>query len=185
MGLGKLKYSSLGELLENESITGEDPGTAGLILRLRHVERDKAITRSEFLEICTWKSPRSIRHCRRNSATTVKSVIRRVFTTRSEKKRLELLTSLHGVSVPTASAILTLTNPRRYGVLDIRVWQLLFKLGAVNHNSGGQGFRFHHWEVYLNILRHQAKRLGVSVRLVELSLFKYHQGHQRGTLYKA
>ena len=185
MGLRRLKYSSLGELLDNEPITGEDPATAGMILRLRHVSRDKGLSRTEFLEMCSWKSPRSIRHCRRNSAKAVTSVIRTVFSTRSEKKRLELLTSLHGVSVPTASAILTLTNPRRYGVLDIRVWQLLFRLGSVNHKRGGQGFRFYDWEMYLNILRHQAKRLGVSVRLVELSLFKYHQGHQRGTLYKA
>jgi len=185
MGLRKLKYSSLGDLLDHEPISEEDPETAGMVLRLRHVRRDKAVTRGEFLEICSWKSPRSIRHCRRNSAKRVKSVIRQVLAAPGEKKRLELLTSLHGVSVPTASAILTLTNPRRYGVLDIRVWQLLFRLGSVNHKRGGQGFRFHDWEEYLNILRHQAKRLSVPVRLVELSLFKYHQDHQRGRLYEA
>ena len=185
MGLRKLKYPSLGDLLDHESISEEDTETARLVLRLGHARRDNALTRGEFIEICSWKSPRSIRHCRRNSARRVNSVIRRVFTTRSEKKRLELLTSLHGVSVPTASAILTLTNPRRYGVLDIRVWQLLFRLRSVNHKRGGQGFRFHDWEVYLSILRHQARRLSVPVRLVELTLFKYHQDHQRGTLYTA
>ena len=185
MGLRKLKYSSLGDLLDHEPMSEEETETAGLVLRLGHVRRDNALTRGEFLEICSWKSPRSIRHCRRNSARRVNSVMRRVFTARSEKKRLELLTSLHGVSVPTASAILTLTNPRRYGVLDIRVWQLLFRLGSVNHKPGGQGFRFHDWDEYLKILRHQAKRLGLPVRLVELSLFKYHQDHQRGRLYES
>ena len=184
MGLRRLKYSSLEGLLDHEPMSEEDPKTARMVLRLRHVRRDKNLTRREFLEICSWKSPRGIRHCQRNPAKTVKSVIRQALSSRSEKKRLELLTSLHGVSVPTASAILTLTNPRRYGVLDIRVWQILFRLGSVNHKRGGQGFRFHDWEEYLKILRRQAKRLGVSVRLVELSLFKYHQDHQRERLYE-
>ena len=184
MGLKKLKYSSLEDLLDHEPIVEEDPGTAGIIQRLRHVKVDGDLSRSEFLDMCSWKSPRSIRHCKRNSAKAVKSVIRRVFVSRSEKKRLELLTSLHGVSVPTASAILTLTDPRRYGVIDIRVWQLLFRLKSVKENPRGQNFRFGHWFEYLKILRYHAKRLGVSVRLVELTLFKYHQNQQRGTLYE-
>ena len=185
MGLKKLKYSSLGDLLDNEPIFEEDPKTAGVVRQLRHIARNRDLSREEFLRICSWKSPRSIRHCRRNSAKAVNSVIRRVFASRSEEKRMELLTSLHGVSVPTASAILTLTNPRRYGVIDIRVWQLLFRLDAVKGNPRGQSFRLRHWLEYLNIIRYHAKRLGVPVRLVELSLFMYHQNHQRGTLYES
>jgi hypothetical protein len=184
MGLKKLKYSSLGNLLDNEPISEEDPDTAGIIRRLRHVNVDKELSRGEFLEICSWKSPRSIHHCERNSPRTVRSVTRQVFATRSESERVELLTSMYGVSVPTASAILTLTNPRKYGVIDIRVWQLLYRLNSVKQNPRGQNFRHHHWESYLKILRHHAKRLRVPVRLVELSLFKYHENHQRGTLYE-
>jgi len=184
MGLKNLKYSSLGDLLDHEPIIEEDRDTAGIIRRLRHAIADGKLSRGEFLEVCSWKSPRALRQCERNSAKTVIAVTRQVFASRSERKRMELLTSLYGVSVPTASAILTLTNPRRYGVIDIRVWQLLFRLKSVNRNPRGQGFRFDHWRDYLNVLRHHAKRLGVSVRLVELSLFKFHQDHQRGTLYE-
>ena len=183
MGLKRLRYTSLGDLLDHQPITEEDPGTAKIIRRLRHVKVDKTLSRGEFLDICFWKSPRSIRQCERNSVKTIESVSHAVFSSRSERKRLELLTSLYGVSVPSASAILTLTNPDNYGVIDIRVWQLLFRLGSVKQNSGGQGFRFEHWYHYLKILRHHAKGLGVPVRLVELTLFKYHQNHQKGTLY--
>jgi hypothetical protein len=35
-----------------------------------------------------------------------------------------------GVSVPMASALLTLLDPKRYGVIDIRVWQLLHRMGT-------------------------------------------------------
>jgi thermostable 8-oxoguanine DNA glycosylase len=184
MTLKTLKYSSLGNLLDHEPRSEEDADTAKIIRRLRHVKVEKELSRGEFLEMCRWKSPRSIRQCERNSARTFQTISRKVFTSRNEKKRLELLTSLYGVSIPTASAILTLTNPSRYGVIDIRVWQLLYRLGSVNENARGQGFTFEQWHRYLMILRSQAKRLGVPVRLIELTLFRYHQDHQRGTLYR-
>ncbi len=82
-----------------------------------------------------------------------------------------------------ASAILTLIDPRRYGVIDIRVWQLLFDLGSVRTKPSGVGFTFSDWSDYLVILRDHAKRLEVSVRAVEYSLFLYHQRVQRGLLY--
>lgn len=185
MCLKRLKHPSLRDLLDHEPISAEDPDTAKIIRCLRHVKVGKELSRGEFLEICRWKSPRSIRQCERNSVRSVESISRKVLTSRSEKKRLELLTSLYGVSIPTASAILTLTNPARYGVIDIRVWQLLYSLGEVNENARGQGFNFEQWYRYLMILRSQAKRLGVTVRLIELTLFRSHQDHQRGKLYKS
>jgi hypothetical protein len=96
---------------------------------------------------------------------------------------MELLTGLVGVSVPVASAILTLIDPRRYGVLDIRVWQLLWALGAVDRRPGGRGFIVADWLVYLATLRGHARALGVSVRRVELTLFERHRRAQRGRLY--
>ncbi len=183
MGVKKLKYTFLGDLLDHERISDEDPRTAKIVERVRHVEGKRGFTRGEFLAMCRWKSPRSIRHCERNSARSIQSVSRRVFSTRNERKRIELLTSLHGVGIPTASALLTLTNPAMYGVIDIRVWQLLYRLGSVHQNARGQGFRFEQWLEYLMILRNHAKRLHVPVRLVELTLFTVHESHQKGTLY--
>ena len=183
MGISRITYRSLGELLASEAIVEEDPPTVKIVRRLTHVNKDRELSRGEFLDICYWKSPRSIRRCERNSASEVERITSEVFRTKSERVRLELLTSLHGVSIPTASAILTLTNPKRYGVIDIRVWQLLFALKSVDSRPTGQGFTFSHWYRYLKILRHHASRLSVNVRLVELTLFKFHQGHQVGRLY--
>jgi len=102
---------------------------------------------------------------------------------RDERARLEALTALDGVAASTASAILTLTNPSRYGVIDIRVWQLLHDLGSVRTKPSGVGFTFNDWRDYLAVLRLHAKQLGVSVRAVEYSLFLYHQRVQVGRLY--
>jgi hypothetical protein len=82
-----------------------------------------------------------------------------------------------------ASAILTLIDPARYGVLDIRVWQLLFALAAVGRNPAGRGFTVADWLDYLSAIREQARRLRVSARAVELTLFEHHRAVQRGRLY--
>ncbi len=183
MPIENLKYESLTNLLDRESIAEEDINTAKIIKRLRHVSEDRELSRGEFLDICYWKSPRGIRRCERNSATVVETTTQKVFATKSEKRRLELLTSLEGVSIPTASAILTLTDPDNYGVIDIRVWQLLHALKSVQNNPRGQGFTFEHWYRYLKILRHHGERLDRPVRRIELTLFKFHKQHQEGLLY--
>ena len=119
----------------------------------------------------------------KNSPDRIRRQSAMALATRDERARLEALTALNGVAAPTASAILTLTNPRRYGVIDIRVWQLLFDLGSVRTKPGGTGFTFDEWRDYLAVLRLHAKQLGVSVRAVEYSLFLYHQRVQEGVLY--
>lgn len=164
-------------------VSPEDPGTAALMERLRGVRRAGEFDRAAFLAMCRWKSPRALLHYRRHSADTVRRVARAVLSTRSERRRLALLTALRGVSVPTASAILTLIEPRRYAVLDIRVWQLLHALGAVDGKPGGRGFGAGDWESYLACLRPAARGLGISVRIAEYTLFHCHRRFQLGRLY--
>jgi thermostable 8-oxoguanine DNA glycosylase len=134
--------------------------------------------------MCRWKSPRSIRRCELNSSAQIRTISRAVFQTRNERRRLELLTHLRGVGISTAAAILTLVDPKQYGALDTRVWQVLFRLKSVSVNPRGVGFTPKHWLAYLGLLRYHAKRLGVSARRVEYSLFLYHQRMQVGTLYR-
>lgn len=183
MPITHVRYKTLRQLLQHELVHDEDPSTKGLIHRLKHVRRGGEFSRAQFLEMCEWKSPRVIRHYRRNSAATIRRVSRAVLASHSERKRMELLTSLRGVSVPMASAILTLIDPQRYGVIDIRVWQLLFAIDSVRRNPQGRGFTFNHWYQYLRQLRYHAKEMGVSARTVERTLFDYHKKMQKGRLY--
>lgn len=183
MTTAKAQYLSLDDLLAGERIVSEDPPTAKIIKRLKHVRVDRELSRGEFLDICYWKSPRGIRRCEQNSATMVEQTTRKVFATRNEKEKIDLLTGLKGVSIPTASAILTLTDPVSYGVIDIRVWQVLYALGSVTSNPGGQKFTYEHWACFLQLLRHHSRRLKVPTRLIELTLFEYHRSHHTGLLY--
>ncbi len=178
-----MRYRRLAELLKSELSTGEAEPTAALLRELRHVKRAKQFSRSEFIKMCRWKSSRAIHHYRRNTSAAVRRTSREVLDTRNERRRLELLTRLRGVSIPTASAILTLIDPERYGVIDIRAWQLLFQIGAVDKKPGGVGFVFADWDRYLSILRVHARSLRVPVRRVELTLFEYHRKTRKGRLY--
>jgi len=177
-----MKYRDVSELLANELTREESPATRQLILDLRDVRQRGYLTKREFLEICRWKSPRVIRLCEKNSPDRIRRHSATALASRSERIRFDSLTALNGVGAPMASAILTLTNPRRYGVLDIRVWQLLYELGSVTTKPGGVGFHFDNWHHYLMTLRYHAKALGVFVRTVEYSLYLCHQRVQRGPL---
>ena len=178
-----MQYRDVAELLTHELTREDTSETLQLIGDLRAVRRRGHLTKREFLAICRWKSPRAIRHYMKNSPERIRRQSAAALASRSERVRFEALTALDGVGAPVASAILTLTDPRRYGVLDIRVWQLLFELGSVRTKPGGVGFTFNDWHHYLMQLRHHAKRLGVSARTVEYSLFLYHRRARRGLLY--
>ena len=103
---------------------------------------------------------------------------------KGERMRLQALIALQGVSVPTASAILTLLDPKRYGVIDIRVWQLLHRLGAVDGNPGGTNFTFEQWERFLAVVRRFAAFFRVPARDIERTLFLVHREYQDGLLYR-
>jgi hypothetical protein len=181
--VARLPYASLESALAGEAACPEDPGTEALIRRLRGIRRRGAFTRAEFLLMCRWKSPRAAPHYRKNSAARIRRVSRAVLATRDEGRRMAALLSLSGVSVPVASAILTLIDPRRYGVLDIRVWQLLHALGGVRTRPSGRGFEPRHWHEFLACLRPAAARAGLAVRAAEHALFHCHRRFQSGRLY--
>ncbi|MCX6132696.1 MAG: hypothetical protein NTU47_02685 [Ignavibacteriales bacterium] len=183
MALTKLPYKRLQHLIGLHLSTAEDPSTAVLIKEFSAVRKRGYLTRPELIKVCRWKSARAIRHIRRNRAATVRKVTGAAFATRSEQKKLSLLTSLYGVSIPMASAILTLTYPSRYGVIDIRVWQLLYKMGSVTSNAGGKGFDFKQWYLFLMIIRYFARLYEVNARDIERTLFNVHVRYQRGVLY--
>ena len=183
MPTGPVGFESLAALLAAVPLCPEYPDTAVLIGRLRHVRRAGEFSRAEFLAMCRWKSPRTLPLYRRHRSARIRRLSRAVLATRSEGERMERLTALGGVSVPVASAILTLIDPRRYGVLDIRVWQLLVALGVMERRPGGRGFSVADWLAYLDVLRRYARTLRAPVRAVELTLFEHHRRAQRGRLY--
>ncbi len=161
----------------------EDETTARLLRDLRGARRRGHLTLPELVAVCRWKSPRAIWHVRSNTPGAVRNATRRALQSRDEERRVRAFIELNGVSVPMASAALMLLDPRRYAVIDIRVWQLLHDRGYVAGNRAGVGLGIAHWVQFLAIVRELAARLGATARQVERALFEIHRRGQRGTLY--
>jgi len=184
MALRKIPYRKLAALVADRLTNEEDEATLTVIRRLRHARAHGYLTPGELEEACRWKSPRAIALVRSNRASKVRAATRRVFATRNESARLEELLTLRGVSVATASAILTMLDPRRYAVLDIRCWQLLHAMGAVTGNRAGTGFTAKNWSEFISVVRQLAKRFGAKARDVERAMYMAHREYQQGRLYR-
>ena len=182
----KKHYANIQELLRNNLLRDEEPETKALIEKLRHVKTKGYFTKPEFLEMCKWKDVRQLRRSdwEANTESEVVDISTQAFATNDEYKRIILLDRLKGVGIPIASAILTLTDPQAYGVIDKRVWQLLHLYGEVNYDPEGEDLSIGHWTDYLPKLRHWASEFEVGVRSIECSLFEYHKTIQEGPLYK-
>ena len=183
MDLKKIPYGKLSLLIKAFLSVEEDEETLDLIRRLRQVRARGYLTSGELEAVCRWKSARAIQHIKSNSPSEVRNATRRALATRNERRRMAELTTLRGVSTPMASSVLMLVDPRRYGVIDIRVWQLLHAIGAVTKKPAGIGFDFNNWHQFLMIVRHFAKKFNVKARDIERTLFNVHQEYQKGRLY--
>jgi hypothetical protein len=183
MTASRMSRAGLGPLVRAHLAGGEDEDTARLIGKLRQARKRGYLRALELEAVCRWKSPRAIWQIRRNSAAEVRKATRLALRARDEEGRMGALLHLKGVAIPMASAALMLLDPRRYGVIDIRVWQLLHRLGRVSANRAGVGLRLGHWLQFLAIVRELAARLRATARQVERALFEIHRGRQRGTLY--
>jgi hypothetical protein len=179
----KKEYKNIGQLIRHNLLKNEHPPTHQLINRLKDVRKRGYFTKEEFILMCYWKSPRPLPLYESNRSEGVIEISREVIASKSEKSKMDLLTSLSGVGIPVASAILMLTDPGHYGVLDTRTWQLLYLYDEVSVKPDGKGFAFRDWHNYLNKLRDWSLEFGVDVRKIERTLFEYHKGIQEGALY--
>ncbi len=185
MAVKTLPYRSLNSLIRAYLFAStEDRNTIALIREFAKARRRGYLTKAELEKVCAWKSPRVMKHVKRNSPARVRDVTRVAFSRTSELDRIKTLVTLRGVGIPTASAILTFTDPKHYAVIDIRGWQLLHAMKAVEANERGLGLTPEQWIEFLEIVRSHARRLGVTPRDVQRALFQAHVDFQKGKLYK-
>jgi len=178
----KKEYESIQELISKNLSTEEDRETQDLIGELQDVLHRGYFTKEEFVKMGMWKSPRPKNWYLANSEDRIIEISQRVFATHFEKRRIELLTQLEGVAIPVSSAILTLTDPKNYGVIDIRVWDVVYTYGLVKVNRRGTNFSFNNWYNYLVKLRYFAEKFKVKARDIERTIFLYHWKVQKGRL---
>lgn len=82
-------------------------------------------TRTEFLDVCRWKTPRSKVLTASNSAEAVEAATGEAVAGADDRLRMSALRRLGGVDWPTASVFLHVIDPDRYPILDRRALQAL------------------------------------------------------------
>jgi hypothetical protein len=129
------------------------------------------LKKEEFLAICLWKSRRPKRLYEQNSIDEIKFHTQRCLKTKAEREKISFLTKLKGVSVPTASAILSVANPDDYPIIDIRCIISLNHLGYITWTTITENS----WIEYLEIVRNLAIQCGKTAREIEKGLFAYNR----------
>ena len=93
---------------------------------------DGEYTRKNLGEIFEWKTKgRGRSRLLRNTDREIADALALVVKAQTERAAIAVLTGLHGVNVPVASAILTAIDPDRYTVIDFRA---LAALGSKTQN---------------------------------------------------
>jgi hypothetical protein len=145
--------------------------TAGLALGAA-VRARGHYTRSEFIEVCGWKTVRSRPRVAANPEPAVVDTTGRALSSTDEAARMSALLELAGVGVPTASTLLYFVFPDDYPILDVRA---LESLGVKSRSVYPVGF----WLTYLSACRALARRAGVSIRTLDKALWQHSKERSR------
>ena len=120
---------------------------------------------AELAAVAAWKTSRSKSSIARNSPNDVVDITAAAFSAAGTVQH-RVLTLLHGVAVPTASALLAVAFPAAHTVIDVRSTEALRRLGLW---TGGTT----EYLPYLAVCRAAAKRLRVDLRTLDRALWKW------------
>ena len=179
----KNNYDNLKDLIKDNLSLKETEEAQNLIKELKNVKARGFLTKKQFYDVAMWKTPRPKNYYLSNSEKFVKKISKNSLSSKTEEEKIITLTSLKGVSIPVASSLLTIINPKKYVIIDIRVWKLLYSYGEIRTKPGGQGFNLNDWKNYISILRKYSGVFDVNVRDIERTLFFYHRKNHEGKLY--
>jgi hypothetical protein len=134
------------------------------------------LSREELDPVLHWKLGSQYGRVRRwleqNSDERYRTVTHLAFSVTLDDKALELelrtnvLTTLDGVGVPVASAILALVDPENYCVVDFRGWRAVF-------GKDRRAFDVGHYKKYLDEVRELAAELSWTPQETDLAIWVY------------
>jgi hypothetical protein len=113
----KKLYSNLKKLIKNNLNTPETEEALNLIFQLKNTNKKEVFNKKDFYNIAMWKTPRPKKYYLSNSEEKIIIIAKKISSSNSDKEKIELLISLKGVSIAVASSILTIINPKDYGIL--------------------------------------------------------------------
>ncbi|AEH38851.1 hypothetical protein [Halopiger xanaduensis] len=139
------------------------------------------LTRKQLYDIAYESSTRSAYHVERNPPERCRTVTANVLAVDDDFSKIQLLTGLTGFKAPTASCVLTASDPDRHAVVDTRVWASLERLGYLEGRK--ESFDAADYVAMIEPIRAIAAETGYSVADVGYALFAYDAEVREGTLH--
>jgi hypothetical protein len=139
----------------------------------RVILKRKALNLHELYDAAHWKSPRASKRVRtQNPDRVVRLITKFALKMSDERFKIRLLSTLDGIGVPRASAILAMSDPKKYGVIDTNAWYAL----TGKYRSS---FDDDDWMWYLCQIRRLARKFRKTAREIELALWEYGKSLKR------
>ena len=145
--------------------------------QLKKERKEFYLTLAELEEIFKWKLRSQYgRQTKQRSVNTDKNIIsitRTAFEVihpdeeYETKLKLKLLTSIAGVEIPVASAILTLCFPDKYSVIDFRNWNQIYKSEKRKTNYTPKEY-----SDYLKIIRKMAEEFEMTPQEIDIAIWQ-------------
>ena len=159
---------------DNESETKRLTGKFQFLKRER---KEFYLTLNELDEIFRWKLrsqySRQLKYRNLNTNDNVIAITRTAFGIThlnnefETKLKIKLLTSIAGVEIPVASAILTLCYPDDYSVIDFRNWNQIY-----NSEKRKTAYTLNEYIEYLKIIRNFAEHFEVTPQEVDIAIWQ-------------
>ena len=161
-------YNRSGDLNETERLTNN-------FLNLRRVRISFFLTLEEFDSILHWKlrqqyqRQQTIRELNNNDIISLLSKTAFLINHNNDQYNVELkikiLCCIRGVSIPVASAILALTDPNNFCVIDTKIMSLFFQNRQVDFPS---------YYNYLTCVRDIGLQFQLQPLIIDGALWQYH-----------
>jgi hypothetical protein len=145
-----------------------DPGENRVAEVIAPAARSRGyFNKTEFIEVCRWKTPRSRRLVALNPAADVEDATQLALSARSEALRIGVLRALQGVDWATASVFLHFDHREPYPIIDFRA------LEALGVAQGSVVYSFDLWSAYVRRCRELAGRCGVDMRTLDRAMWQW------------
>jgi len=139
------------------------------------------LTKTELYQLAHLNSTRSSYHVKRNPEGRIEKVTKIAYNIEDVFCRLALYTSLIGIGIPTASAILTSLDSQKHCVIDTRVWATLYNLNYFKKEK--ENFKADDYLKIIKIVREMAAETDYSTAEIAYALFAYDVVHREGNLH--
>lgn len=165
------------ELIQRADNEGETKRLTNKFQQLKKERKEFYLTLAELEEIFKWKLRsqygRQTKQRSLNINENIISITRTAFgITHSDedyetKLKLKLLTSISGIEIPVASAILTLCYPNKYSVIDFRNWSQIYKSEQKKTNYTAKEYTD-----YLKIIKNLAKNFKMTPQEIDIAIWQ-------------